>query len=171
MLLLSMRKTGISKPAGSQEKSTGGKTQTNGIARTWRKLAKTIPTMLQRNQSFSKSTVVNIWGKQITGFIFFAWAWFLIQKILRHWYVMCHSCMQKSVWQHYVIFQKLLSNFYLRGNLKQNVYRNNPCFTYPISKCYSRNHGRLTWMCYRFYCTGIKCAWMFIIFSSYFNII
>jgi hypothetical protein len=60
MLLLSMRKTGISKPAGSQEKSTGGKTQTNGIARTWRKLAKTIPTMLQRNQSFSKSTVVNI---------------------------------------------------------------------------------------------------------------
>jgi hypothetical protein len=36
-------KTEISIPAGLQEKIHCGKTQTNGIVRTWRKSAKTVP--------------------------------------------------------------------------------------------------------------------------------
>lgn len=60
VLLLSMRKTEISIPARLQEKIHCGKPQTNGIVRTWRKSAKTIPFKLQRNQTFNCSTFVNM---------------------------------------------------------------------------------------------------------------
>lgn len=94
MLLLSMRKTDISIPAGLQEKIHWGKTQTNGIVRTWKKSAKTIPFKLQRNQTFNYSTFVNTWETQILEFIFIAWAWLLIQKIFRQWKQSCviHVC-------------------------------------------------------------------------------